>query len=89
MKNQGLSRCAELDSCGLWRILEVTPRITTSLDMNDVLRQAIDSALEVLDAERGTIFLFDAEREELFSTIATGSEEIRFPANQGIAGESA
>ena len=49
----------------------------------------IEAALGVLDAERGTVFLYDRSTDELFSRVATGEEEIRFPASLGIAGESA
>ncbi len=45
-------------------------------------------AVATLDAERGTVFLHDAERGELYSRIALGSEiaEIRIPNTSGIAG---
>src|SRR5207244_7339719 len=35
------------------------------------------------------IFLYDAARDELYSTVATGTGEIRFSARLGIAGEAA
>jgi adenylate cyclase len=48
---------------------------------------------ELLNADRTTIYLLDEERNELYTTIAKGngggSIEIRFPADQGIAGEVA
>ncbi|MAE60808.1 MAG: protein phosphatase [Planctomycetaceae bacterium] len=54
-----------------------------------MLGKVIDAARAVLNADRGTVFLYDAETNELFSTIATGSDEMRFPADVGIAGECA
>ena len=43
---------------------------------------------EMLDADRSTLFLFDAKSNELWSLVAEGldTKEIRFPAGAGIAG---
>jgi CheY-like chemotaxis protein len=45
-------------------------------------------AAQVMRADRSTIFLLDAERNELWSRIALGmgQQVIRFPADRGIAG---
>ncbi|MEG4204293.1 GAF domain-containing protein [Microcoleus sp. Pol7_A1] len=48
---------------------------------------------EFLNADRTTIFIFDKEQNELWAVVAKDENgknlEIRFPANQGIAGEVA
>jgi phosphoserine phosphatase len=49
----------------------------------------IDAAREVLKADRGTVFLYDAGANELYSTVATGVAALRFPAGRGIVGECA
>lgn len=44
---------------------------------------------KALDADRCTVFIYDRDRNELWSRVATGldtSEEIRFPAHLGVAG---
>src|SRR5690606_38160801 len=41
-----------------------------------------------LGCERATVFLYDAGRDELYSKVATGTDEIRFSARLGIAGEA-
>lgn len=53
-----------------------------------MLVQVVDVARDVLKAERGTVFLYDSKNHELFAEVGTGLEveEIRFPADQGIAG---
>ncbi len=43
-------------------------------------------ARNLLDADRCTLFLLDAERGELWSKVAEGSKEIRVPVTKGIAG---
>ena len=72
----------------LWRILDVTRQLSTPIELNDMLVQVVDVARDVLRAERGTVFLYDSKNDELFAEVGTGLEveEIRFPADQGIAG---
>jgi phosphoserine phosphatase len=72
----------------LWRILDVTRQLSTPIELDDMLVLVVDVARDVLRAERGTVFLYDKENHELFAEVGTGLEieEIRFPADQGIAG---
>ncbi len=72
----------------LWRILDVTRQLSKPVELNDMLVQVVDAARDVLRAERGTVFLYDSGNHELFAEVGTGLEveEIRFPADQGIAG---
>ncbi len=73
----------------LLRVLEVTRQLGGSLELHDLLGQVIDAARDLLSADRGTVFLFDDKTNELYSTVATGAKQIRFPADRGIAGECA
>lgn len=71
----------ELDTRSFERILQ------------EMLGSITAKTRELLDADRATIFLLDAERNELWSIIADGTDgqplELRIPADQGIAGEAA
>jgi len=80
---------AQLEATALWRILDVTRQLGAPTDLDTMLQQVIDAAREVLHADRGTVFLYDPESHELYSKIAHGTREIRFPADRGIAGECA
>src|SRR5262245_18253184 len=73
----------------MWRILEVTRELARPLDLNTMLSHVIDAARAVLQADRGTVFLYDARTHELYSTVATGVDALRFPAGRGIVGECA
>ncbi|UCF37709.1 MAG: SpoIIE family protein phosphatase [Acidobacteriota bacterium] len=84
-----LSRCVDLRDCGLFRVLDVTRRLSAPIALGEMLQLVIEAALETLQAERGTVFLFDPKTDELYSKVATGTQEIRFPSKQGIAGETA
>jgi phosphoserine phosphatase RsbU/P len=98
MHESGLSRCSQLDSCALWRILDTTRHLAAPLGVDEILHKTIASALEVLNAERGSVFLYDSKTNELFTKVTTGegpdgdattNHVIRFPADRGIAGETA
>ncbi len=70
-------------------LLEVSISIVSEIQLDPLLMKIMAAATALLDADRGTLFLYDATHDELFSRVAggIGSEEIRFPANSGIAGE--
>lgn len=69
-------------------LAEVVNLVQSSLSLDEHLHRLIALAAATLNAERGTIFLYDAEHDELFSreTVATEIEEIRIPRSTGIAG---
>lgn len=78
----------------LERLLEIARRLGATVDLDEMLSAIVDAATSLLDCERATVFLYDAEANELCSRIATGIEgspisEIRFSASRGIAGEVA
>jgi phosphoserine phosphatase len=78
-----------LDREILERILAVTRQLARPLDLQTMLERVIDEGRAVLRADRGTVFLYDAETDELFSTVATGTDTLRIPADRGIVGECA
>ena len=47
----------------------------------------MNTAQELVSAERCALFLIDKEKEELWSRLAKGASEIRFPMKLGIAGK--
>ncbi|MGI9264270.1 MAG: PP2C family protein-serine/threonine phosphatase, partial [Gammaproteobacteria bacterium] len=75
-------RAAELE-----QVLEVTRKLAAPFDLTTMLSEVVDSARAVLQADRGTVFLFDKEADELEMKVGTEIESIRFPATQGIAGQ--
>ncbi|TRZ90652.1 MAG: adenylate/guanylate cyclase domain-containing protein [Rhodocyclaceae bacterium] len=70
-------------------LLEVSISIVSEIHLDPLLAKIMAAATTLLEADRGTLFLYDAASDELFSRVAggIGGEEIRFPANAGIAGE--
>jgi phosphoserine phosphatase RsbU/P len=70
-------------------ILTVARAMAVALDLDALLGLILDAARQVLRAERSTLFLYDAAAGELYSKIAHGTGEIRFPATAGLAGAAA
>lgn len=71
------------------RLLDVARALAHPLELQALLSQIVDAARDLLDAERGSVFLRDPVTGELFTTVATGTEEIRVPPGRGIVGECA
>lgn len=71
------------------RILEISRRLSASADLLEVLSLIIDALRDVLDAERATVFQYDAKSQELVTSVAHGTGEIRVPLTAGLAGECA
>jgi len=69
-------------------ILGVSRRLASEPRLDPLLGSIAEETCNLLDAERATLFLYDAKTDELFSRVATQSEieVIRFPAGRGIAG---
>jgi phosphoserine phosphatase len=67
-------------------ILGVARAMSATHGLDELLTLILDSVRQVLAAERATLFLYDSGSRELYSKIAHGSSEIRFPADRGIAG---
>jgi len=73
----------------LRRILEVTRKLAAPFDLDTMLSEVVDVSRNILDADRGTVFLYDEATDELVVRVATELGSIRIPANKGIVGESA
>jgi Nif-specific regulatory protein len=71
-------------------ILAISQKMNSQRDLSSLLDLIAREATSLLDCERASIFLLDRERNELWSKVALGSEEIlRFDARRGIAGNTA
>ena len=61
--------------------------LTAERDLDKLLPLILQEAAKVVEADRCSLFLLDAERNELWSRVAQGAQkEIRFPVGSGIAG---
>ena len=69
-------------------LLKVTTAISSELQLDRLLATIVNVSTNMLDADRGTLFLYDPKTHELWSQIAErlSTKEIRFPASEGLAG---
>jgi phosphoserine phosphatase len=68
------------------KVLEISRSMVAAADLDSLLHLIIERSMELLGAERATLFLYDAARDQLISRIAHKAGEIRMPADRGIAG---
>ncbi|MBI5507940.1 MAG: GAF domain-containing protein [Deltaproteobacteria bacterium] len=70
------------------KLLEITNAISRELSIEPLLQKIMEAVTEILSADRSTLFMYDAKKDELWSHVAqgVGITEIRFPAHLGIAG---
>ncbi|TPX54411.1 hypothetical protein CcCBS67573_g09575 [Chytriomyces confervae] len=60
--------------------------MSSEIDLNGLVRVVMQTAQELMNAERGTVFIVDQKKKELWSVMAQGAGEIRVPMTKGIAG---
>ncbi len=68
------------------KLLDISRSMVAAPDVDVLLKLIIERSMELLDAERATLFLYDSKRNQLYSRIAAGVEGLRIPADKGIAG---
>jgi diguanylate cyclase (GGDEF)-like protein len=69
-------------------LLKIGLRLAAERNLDRLLNVIIEETTTVMEAERSSLFLIDAEKNEMWAKIAQGVEtvEIRFPLGVGIAG---
>jgi K+-sensing histidine kinase KdpD len=72
----------------LQRLIEASKTINSTLDLDKLLGLILDSAAMSINADRGTLYLVDTIKKELWSKVLQGSNmvEIRLPVGKGLAG---
>ena len=72
-------------------LLNVARTLAAETSLEHLLKTVAQEIKKVLDADRCTVFLLDRQRNELVSKVALGmgTQELRFPADKGLAGYAA
>ena len=70
-------------------MLNLAKTLSGHLEMNSLFETVIAEAREMLDADRGTLFLIDREKKVLWSRVANGIDDLQIPLDSGIAGHVA
>lgn len=67
-------------------LLEVTRRLAAPADLHALLVEVADAACQVLHAERASVWLLDAARDELVLEVAADLGTVRLPVDTGLLG---
>jgi K+-sensing histidine kinase KdpD len=72
----------------LQRLMEASKIINSTLDLDELLELILNSAAQSIQADRGTLYLVDDIKKELWSKVHQGTDmvEIRLPVGKGLAG---
>lgn len=77
-----------MDSDELQKIIKAAELVNSNIDLREVLKNIVNVAVDLTNADRGTLYLVDNNKKEIWSMIAIGSEtyEIRLKIGEGLAG---
>ncbi len=70
-------------------ILGVTSALAAPFDLMTMLAEVVGAAKQVLNADRGSVWLYDPAADELVLEVATGIRPVRVPAGAGLVGACA
>ena len=75
----------------LTQLIDAAKTVNSTLDLDKLLTLILETALRGVEADRGTVYLIDDVKGELWSKVLKGSDlvEIRLPLGKGIAGHVA
>jgi phosphoserine phosphatase RsbU/P len=85
----GRSNPRRLSVADMEAILSVTAKLAAPFDLMTMLSEVVNAAKQVLKADRGSVWLYDAAADQLVLEIATGIAPVRVPASTGLAGACA
>lgn len=82
------AKSAKLQHDELQKIIKASQLVNSNIKIDEVLQNIVKVATDLTKADRGTLYLIDKEKNELWSKIAMGNEtkEIRLKMGEGIAG---
>ncbi|MCX6169730.1 MAG: ATP-binding protein [Ignavibacteriales bacterium] len=78
----------EMNADELQMIIKAAELVNSTIHVDEVLKNIIDVAKDLTHSDRGTLYLVDNEKGELWSLITLGDEmrEIRLKIGEGLAG---
>ena len=84
----GLDFSLPIKSDPLVSLVKIGRSITAVTDIDILLKVIAEETKIAIQADRCTVFMLDQDKNELWSKVALGmnSQEIRFPADKGLAG---
>ncbi len=86
--DEDLQRQLDRERRKLKLVQDIALAIGSTLDLDELLTLIAENVTELIEAERSTIYVIDAKKNELWSRVAMGDEpvEFRLPIGSGVAG---
>lgn len=77
-----------MDSHELQKIIKAAELVNSNISLPEVLKNIVTVAVDLTNADRGTLYVVDNNKKEIWSMIAMGAEtfEIRLKLGEGLAG---
>jgi signal transduction histidine kinase/CRP-like cAMP-binding protein len=81
-------RALEAQVIKLHKLMDASKIINSTLDLDKLLGLILEAAVSSIEADRGTLYIVDHVKQELWSKVLQGANmvEIRLPVGKGIAG---
>jgi sigma-B regulation protein RsbU (phosphoserine phosphatase) len=75
----------------LHQLIDAAKSLNSTLDLEELLDVILKTALGIVDGDRGSVYLLDEEKKEIWTKVARGlnhdeRKTIRLPLGKGIAG---
>jgi phosphoserine phosphatase RsbU/P len=75
----------------LHQLIDAAKSLNSTLDLEKLLDVILETALGIVDGDRGSVYLLDEEKKEIWTKVARGlnhdeRKTIRLPLGKGIAG---
>lgn len=69
-------------------IINAAEKVNSNIKIDEVLRSIVEAATSITSADRGTLYILDYDKGELWSKVLRGEdiEDIRLKVGQGLAG---
>ncbi len=83
------SRERDLSARDLEPILALASKLAAPFDLETMLAEVVDAGTRVLHADRGSVWLYDRNSDELVLRVANEIKEVRIAAGTGIVGTCA
>jgi HD-GYP domain-containing protein (c-di-GMP phosphodiesterase class II) len=76
------------ENARLYLLLDTAQVLGSEPRLDLLMSRLVERTSRIMNCERSSVYLFDAERQELYSLVAQGLEirEIRMPSSTGLAG---
>ena len=77
-----------MDGHELQKIIKAAELVNSNISLPEVLKNIVNVAVDLTNADRGTLYVVDNNKKEIWSMIALGAEtyEIRLKIGEGLAG---